>query len=98
MLARLLRLFLVNLLILAGGLGELWLTIGPVMTEGLVESLEMRPVSAAWRRSFDNWDMVVVLFDSSFVRLSVVFVISGKTCMVFDKWKDSEQATIYASE
>lgn len=68
------------------------------MTEGLVESLEMRPVSAAWRRSFDNWDMVVVLFDSSFVRLSVVFVISGKTCMVFDKWKDSEQATIYASE
>lgn len=79
MLARLVRLFLVNLLILAGGLGELWLTIGPVMTEGLVESLEMRLVSAAWRRSFDNWDMVVVLFDSSFVRLSVVFVISGKT-------------------
>lgn len=66
--------FVVALLILADGLGELWFTMGRVMTEGLMESPEMRLVSAAWRRSFDIWDMAVVLFDSSFVVLDGIFV------------------------
>lgn len=32
-----------------------------------MESLGMRLVSAAWRRSFDSWDMEIVLFDFAFV-------------------------------
>lgn len=67
MLIRLVRLSLAAVLILAGVLGGLWLIMGRVMTEGLMESLGMRLVSAAWRRSFDSWDMEIVLFDFSFV-------------------------------